>query len=359
MTHTTPLPLGSVIGIFGSGQLGRMLAVAASRLGFETHIFAPTDNSSPAAQVATRFTQRAYEDLEAVRAFAQQCDVLTYEFENVPAATAKAAAELKPLRPSETCLDIAQDRLTEKTFISEQAGVSVAPFKNIESLDDLERAFNSLGGSCVLKTRRFGYDGKGQVIIRSSDEIQDAWDKLGSQACIAEAFIPFEREVSVICARGVTGVTACYPLAENVHRDHILHITNAPAPQNSDKAKEYAMKIMEALNYVGVMATEFFELKDGTLLVNEIAPRVHNSGHWTQDAGCIDQFENHIRAIAGWPLGSAQPKHAVEMTNLIGADTHDWLALAAEPETFIHFYGKIEARQGRKMGHINRIGKTL
>lgn len=359
MTHPSPLPLGSVIGIFGSGQLGRMLAIAASRLGFETHIFAPTDANSPAAQLATHFTQGDYEDLKAVKAFAQKCDVLTYEFENVPAATAKAAAALKPLRPSETCLDIAQDRLTEKTFISKTATVAIAPFRNIETRHDLEQALKALGGTCVLKTRRFGYDGKGQVIIRNPNEISAAWKKLGSQACIAEAFIPFEREVSVICARGVSGDTACYPLSENIHRDHILHITKAPAPQNSNNAKELALKIMDALDYVGVMATEFFELKDGTLLVNEIAPRVHNSGHWTQDAGCIDQFENHIRAIAGWPLGSAQPKHAVEMTNLIGTDAKNWAELAAEPAIFIHFYGKTEAREGRKMGHINRIGKAL
>lgn len=359
MTHLSPLPPGSVIGIFGSGQLGRMLSIAASRLGFQTHIFAPTGANSPAAQVSHFFTKGAYDDLEAVKAFAAQCDVLTYEFENVPAATAAATSSLKPLRPSETCLDIAQDRLTEKTFISKQAGVPVAPFEKVDSLSDLRRALHILGGACVLKTRRFGYDGKGQVIIRSPKEIEAAWDKLGDHACIAEGFIPFEREVSIICARGVAGDTACYPLSENDHRDHILHKTLAPALKDNKNAKDLALKIMAALDYVGVMATEFFELKDGSLLVNEIAPRVHNSGHWTQDAGCIDQFENHIRAITGWPLGSAEPLYQMEMINLIGSDADDWNSLSTDAETFIHFYGKAEARKGRKMGHVNRILKKL
>jgi 5-(carboxyamino)imidazole ribonucleotide synthase len=359
MTHPFPLPPGSVIGIFGSGQLGRMLSMAASRLGFQAHIFAPTGAISPAAQVSHFFTQGAYEDLDAVKNFAAQCDVLTYEFENVPAATAAAASSLKPLRPSETCLDIAQDRLTEKTFISEQAGVPVVPFEKIDSLADLHHAFDKLGGACVLKTRRFGYDGKGQVIIRELEEIESAWEKLGGHACIAEGLIQFEREISIICARGITGETACYPLSENDHRQHILHKTIAPSPTKNEHAKDLALKIMTALDYVGVMATEFFELKDGSLLVNEIAPRVHNSGHWTQDAGCIDQFENHIRAITGWPLGSASPKYQMEMTNLIGFDANDWQNLSAEAGTFIHFYGKAEAREGRKMGHVNRIIKKL
>ena len=358
MSIGVPLPPGSTIGIFGSGQLGRMLTLAAARLGLKTHIFAPTGPDSPAAQVAQTYTQAEYEDLDAVKAFAENCDALTYEFENVPAETAKVAAHCKPLHPSAACLNVAQDRLTEKLFISEKAGVPVAPFEAIDSKEGLKRALQNLGGSCVLKTRRFGYDGKGQMIIRTEADIEQAWDKLGTQSVIAEAFIPFVREVSVLCARGADGQTAAYPLVENVHQNHILHTSTAPAPRDMGRAKELALNIMQALDYVGVMATEFFELEDGSFLVNEIAPRVHNSGHWTQDAGCTDQFEQHIRAVAGWPLGNPNPKHGVVMTNLIGKDANDWKALAREENSFLHLYGKNEAREGRKMGHVNRIVPT-
>ncbi len=355
MSIDAPLPPGSTIGIFGSGQLGRMLTLAAARLGLKTHIYAPTGAGSPAAQVAQTYTQADYDDLEAVHAFVETCDALTYEFENVPAQTAMAAAQRKPLAPSAFCLTVAQDRLTEKEFISKEAGVPVAPFEALESEFDLKRALKRLGGACVLKTRRFGYDGKGQAIIRSEADIQAAWEKLGSQSVIAEAFIPFTREVSIVCARGADGQTAAYPLVENMHKDHILHTSTAPAERDTGKAKELALNIMEALDYVGVMATEFFELEDGSLLVNEIAPRVHNSGHWTQDGGCIDQFEQHIRAVAGWPLGNPVPSHGVVMTNLIGEDVNEWQALSRENNTFLHLYGKKEARAGRKMGHVNRI----
>lgn len=350
-----PLPPGSTIGIFGSGQLGRMLALAAARLGLKTHIFAPTGADSPAAQVAHDFMQADYNDLDAVKAFAKTCDVLTYEFENIPAETAMEAARIAPLHPSAHCLNVAQDRLTEKQFISNEAGVPVAPFEAIANEFDLKRALRRLGGAGVLKTRRFGYDGKGQVIIRDEAEIEAAWKKLGNYSLILEAFIPFTREVSIVCARGANGQTAAYPLVENVHQNHILHTSTAPAPNDLGRAKDLALSIMQALNYVGVMATEFFELEDGSFLVNEIAPRVHNSGHWTQDAGCTDQFEQHIRAVAGWPLGNPSPKHGVVMTNLIGEDVNDWQNLAREENTSLHLYGKQEARSGRKMGHINRI----
>lgn len=355
MTISAPLPPGSTIGIFGSGQLGRMLSLAAARLGINTHIYAPTGAESPAAKVANSFTTGAYDDLDAVSDFAKSCDALTYEFENIPAETAKLASRIKTLWPSGRCLDIAQDRFTEKEFISQQAGVPVTPFEAVDNKHALRRAMRRLGGTCVLKTRRFGYDGKGQVIIRNEADIEPAWEKLGAQLVIAEAFIPFVREVSVICARGADGQTACYPLVENVHQNHILHSSTAPAQNDNGSAKALALQIMDALDYVGVMATEFFELSDGTLLVNEIAPRVHNSGHWTQNAGCTDQFEQHIRAVAGWPLGSTEPRHGVVMTNLIGLDADGWDNLATEPDTFIHLYGKKEAREGRKMGHINRI----
>lgn len=355
MTTESPLPPGSVIGIFGSGQLGRMMSLAAARLGLKTHIFAPTGQDSPAAQVAHSYTQAEYDDLEAVKIFTESCHALTYEFENVPSETARVAAERKPLYPSAQCLNVAQDRFIEKQFISGKAGVPVAPFEAVESEFDLKRALRRLGGTCVLKTRRFGYDGKGQAIIREESDIQAAWEKLGGQPVIAEAFIPFTREVSIVCARGADGETAAYPLVENVHKNHILHTSTAPAEREAGKAKELALNIMEALEYVGVMATEFFELEDGSFLVNEIAPRVHNSGHWTQDAGCTDQFEQHIRAVAGWPLGNPMPKHGVVMTNLIGAEANDWQALALEDNAFLHLYGKNEAREGRKMGHVNRI----
>ncbi|MEP3890832.1 MAG: 5-(carboxyamino)imidazole ribonucleotide synthase [Hellea sp.] len=350
----SPLPPGSTIGILGGGQLGRMLSLAASRLGFQCHIYDPSW-AGPAARVSRFETNAEYENIDAVLAFAKTCDVVTYEFENVPALTAKTAASTKPLCPNAQALSAAQDRLTEKTFIQDQAKVPVALFEPVNSVHELRRAVNKLHLPAVLKTRRFGYDGKGQVIIREESEIDNAWAAMKHAPAILEQFVPFYREVSVIAARSAAGETAAYPLIENVHKDHILHRSVAPADNNDGRAQGLAVQIMSALNYVGVMATEFFELHDGTLIVNEIAPRVHNSGHWTQDAGCIDQFELHIRAITGWPLGDIAPKHKMEMTNLIGDDVNNWEALANEPKTFIHLYGKREARPARKMGHVNRI----
>ena len=348
------LPPGSKIGILGGGQLGQMLSLAASRLGFECHIFDPSWGG-PASKVSRFETNAPYEDVDAVLEFAKACDVVTYEFENVPAMTAKAAASASRLYPNSNALNVAQDRLTEKTFIQDQAKVPVARFVPVNSVHELKRAAKRLGLPAVLKTRRFGYDGKGQVIIKAEAEIATAWATMKNAPAILEQFIPFKREVSVIAARGSTGETAAYPLVENVHKNHILHSSNAPADNDTGNAQGLAVQIMSTLDYVGVMATEFFELHDGTLIVNEIAPRVHNSGHWTQDAGCIDQFELHIRAIAGWPLGDTTPKYKMEMTNLIGNDVNHWEALAQEPKTFIHLYGKREARPARKMGHVNRI----
>jgi 5-(carboxyamino)imidazole ribonucleotide synthase len=350
----TALPPGSKIGILGGGQLGQMLSLAASRLGFECHIFDPSWGG-PASKVSRFEINAPYEDVDAVLEFAKACDVVTYEFENVPAMTAKAAASASRLYPNSNALNVAQDRLTEKTFIQDQAKVPVARFSPVNSVHELKRAAKRLGLPAVLKTRRFGYDGKGQVIIKSEAEIATAWAAMKDAPAILEQFIPFKREVSVIAARGSTGETAAYPLVENVHKNHILHTSSAPAENDNGHAQGLAVQIMSTLDYVGVMATEFFELHDGTLIVNEIAPRVHNSGHWTQDAGCIDQFELHIRAIAGWPLGDTLPKYKMEMTNLIGDEVNQWEALAQEPKTFIHLYGKREARPARKMGHINRI----
>lgn len=350
----TPLPPGSTIGILGGGQLGRMLSLAASRLGFQCHIYDPSW-AGPAARVSRFETNAAYENIDAILGFAKSCDVVTYEFENVPALTAKTAASTKHLRPNAQALNVAQDRLTEKTFIQDQAKVPVALFEPVNSVHELKRAVKRLGLPAVLKTRRFGYDGKGQVIIKADADIDDAWAAMKDAPAILEQFIPFKREVSVVAARGSTGETAAYPLIENVHQNHILHTSVAPAENNDGRAQGLAVQIMSALDYVGVMAVEFFELHDGTLIVNEIAPRVHNSGHWTQDAGCIDQFELHIRAIAGWPLGDTMPKYKMEMTNLIGEDVNDWEALAEQPKTFIHLYGKRDVKPARKMGHVNRI----
>lgn len=358
MTPTDRLLPGATIGILGGGQLGRMLALAAARLGLRTHIYCP-DAGGPAAEVASYETNGPYDDLEALYRFASSCDVVTYEFENVPAMSARTAANASKLRPNAGALAAAQDRLTEKTFIQERAGVAVAPFKAVDHVHDARRAARALGLPVVIKTRRFGYDGKGQAVVKKDSDLEPAFEALPSGApCIVEAFVPFVREVSIIAARGLNGERACYPLIENVHKNHILHTSTVPAPGNPDTGKRaaaLALKIMDALDYIGVMATEFFELQDGTLIVNEIAPRVHNSGHWTQNGGCVDQFELHIRAISGWPLGSTDPMHAVVMTNLIGDDVNDIDTLASLPHAHIHLYGKSEARAGRKMGHINQI----
>ena len=350
----SPLPQGATIGILGGGQLGRMLSIAASRMGFKCHIYCP-DSDSPASHVAALTTIAPYEDLDSVRDFAEACDVVTYEFENVPEFTAKAAAIGSILRPGPQALATAQDRLAEKTFLRDKANVPVAPFHDIKNIFDLKRALKVMGYPAVLKTRRFGYDGKGQYVIKSEDDIDAAWETIKEQPSILEGFVPFKREVSIIAARGINGEIATYPLIENVHKNHILHTSTAPADGHGGKAQSYARYILNELNYFGVIGVEFFEMEDGELIVNEIAPRVHNSGHWTQDAGCIDQFELHIRAIAGWPLGHIQLKHGVQMTNLIGRDIETLDNYAREPDTFIHSYGKTDARPGRKMGHVNRI----
>ena len=352
----------SVIGILGGGQLARMMGLAAARLGLKVHIYNPSADC-PAAQIANHIVTGAYDNIAALTDFAQQCDVVTYEFENVPAVTAQAAAQNAPLRPLARALDVAQDRLAEKDFLSKTLNIGVAPYQAIDDLAGLRAALERLGLPAVLKTRRFGYDGKGQVIIKTPEDIAPAWAQLGeprgSKArnadLILEAFIPFTREVSIIAARGLEGHFEAYPLTENTHEHHILKTSLAPAPRDTGAAAHIAEKILTALDYVGVMGVEFFEQEDGSLLVNEIAPRVHNSGHWTQNAGCVDQFEQHIRAIAGWPLGAAQPLYRVKMINLIGDQIEDWPHYAAQSDMHLHHYGKDEIRSGRKMGHINHI----
>ena len=352
-----PLPLGSTIGILGGGQLGRMLSVAASRLGYRTHIFEP--GAAPAADVAHALTTAAYGDLDALRAFAASVDVLTFEFENIPAAALKFLAANTPLFPPRQALEISQDRLTEKAFLRD-LGLQTAPFADVSSPDDLAAALAITGTPAILKTRRMGYDGKGQVKIMTPDQAQDALASMAGLPAILEGFVAFEREISVIAARGQDGAIACFDPGENVHKDGILATTTVPArlpPSLRSDAALLAARILNALDYVGVLGVEFF-VTPGALIVNEIAPRVHNSGHWTQGGCAIDQFEQHIRAITGWPLGDGTRHANVVMENLIGDDITRLPDLAKAPNTQIHLYGKSEVRPGRKMGHINVLTGT-
>jgi len=347
--------MGSTIGILGGGQLGRMLALAAARLGMKTHIYCP-DAASPAFDVTPNKTVAAYDDETALAAFAAAVDVITYEFENVPARTAEFLGALKPLRPGANALAVSQDRLAEKAFLSINR-IPVAPFAAIMDLDRLEAELAELGAPAVLKTTRLGYDGKGQRIVHNMEDAALAWELLSPRPLVLEQFIPFEREISVIVARGLDGSISAFEPAENVHRDHILKTSTVPANikgKTAARAIEIAGQIVEALDYVGVLGVEFFVLEGGKLLVNEIAPRVHNSGHWTEAVAITDQFEQHIRAVAGWPLGDPTRLADVVMENLIGDEIGTipgGLGAAARP----HAYGKAETRKGRKMGHVNRI----
>jgi 5-(carboxyamino)imidazole ribonucleotide synthase len=353
MTET--LTNGATVGILGGGQLGRMLSVAASRLGFKTHIFEPVANP-PASEVADRVTSAAYEDADALRAFAADVDVITYEFENIPTSALDLLETLRPIRPRREALRISQDRLTEKSFL-QSLGLNVAPFADITSEATLTTAMDSIGAPSILKTRRFGYDGKGQARIMKTEDAANALNNMGGSAAILEAFVSFTHEVSVIAARSVTGEVACYDPGENVHRNGILHTTTIPArlsPSMRTDAILIAANILNALDYVGVLGVEFFVTQKG-LIVNEIAPRVHNSGHWTQNGCAVDQFEQHIRAVAGWTLGDGKRHSDVVMENLIGSDMNRVPALSAEPNTALHLYGKAEVKTGRKMGHFNRI----
>jgi 5-(carboxyamino)imidazole ribonucleotide synthase len=350
----TPLPLGSTIGILGGGQLGRMLSLAASRLGFKTHIYCP-DKDSPAFEVTPHRTIAAYDDHASLAAFAAVVDVITYEFENVPAGTAETLAPLKPLRPGANALAVSQDRLAEKSFIA-NLGIPVAPHRAIHGLHDLEPALAALGSAGVLKTTRLGYDGKGQRRIGSLAEATSAFVDLAPHPLVLEAFVPFVREISVVIARGLDGDTVAFDPAENAHRDGILATSTVPAnisPATAKQAQDFATRIAIALDYVGVLGVEFFVLAEGSLIVNEIAPRVHNSGHWTEAVCVTDQFEQHIRAIAGWPLGDPTRLADVVMENLIGGLTGILARLG--PGIRPQVYGKAESRLGRKMGHLNRI----
>ena len=353
-----PLAPGSTIGILGGGQLGRMLALAASRLGFNVHIFCPEQNS-PAFKVAEKNYLFEYEDEDALARFAQATDVVTYEFENVPATTAAFLKQTVSLHPNSNALKIAQDRLAEREFLSAN-GISIAPFMAITTPDDIDNAIETTPTPAVLKASRLGYDGKGQAVIKNSDELPQAWSDIGNVPAILEAFIPFEREISVIIARAQSGEMIAYDPGENKHVNHILDETHIPADITGDthqKALEIARNIAKKLDYVGILAVEMFVCNSEgyePLYVNEIAPRVHNSGHWTQDACHTDQFEQHIRAISGWPLGSPHRHSDVVMKNLIGDDYYKWPEYAALGGYSVHLYGKTNVRPGRKMGHVNQ-----
>jgi 5-(carboxyamino)imidazole ribonucleotide synthase len=345
----------ATIGIVGGGQLGRMLALAAAELGLKSHIYCPEEDC-PAAQVASALTAAAYDDSAALATFAAAVDVVTYEFENIPVATVEHIAVSKNVFPSAKALKIAQDRFEEKSFMRAQ-GFGVADFFDITDLASLETALAQCGGEGILKTRRFGYDGKGQWRLDADSDLADVCAALDGQAAILEALVPFEREVSILVARGQDGATACYDVIENVHRNHILHSSTLPAQLPAAlhaAAKNMAEKLATALDYVGVLAIECFVVGD-SLLINEIAPRVHNSGHLTQDACHVGQFEQHMRAVAGWPLGDATAHSDAVMTNLLGDEIAQWRGFAAKNATHVHLYGKAEARAGRKMGHVTRL----
>jgi len=353
---TAPLAPGSTIGILGGGQLGRMTAMAAAQLGYRCHIFAP-ETDCPAAQVSAAATIAAYEDRDALAAFAAAVDVVTFEFENVPHESVELLSRAVPVRPGWDALRISQDRGVEKDFIA-GLGIATTPYARAGSVGELRDVVETLGRPSVLKTTRMGYDGKGQVLIGPDSDLDEAWVQMASGTGILEAFVDLEKELSVIVARGLDGALATYPAVENVHRNHILHTTTAPAAISEALAAEaqgVAERIAQAMDLTGLLAVEMFVTRDGRLLVNEIAPRPHNSGHWTMDACVCGQFEQLVRAVCGLPLGSTVPHSDAVMTNLIGDDVNAWAALAAEPGACLHLYGKAETRPGRKMGHVTRL----
>jgi 5-(carboxyamino)imidazole ribonucleotide synthase len=352
-----PLPPGAVIGILGGGQLGRMSALAAARLGYACHVYAP-DDDSPGMQVAAHRTVAAYEDRDALARFAASVAVVTFEFENVPAAALEALSGLVACRPGLAALATCQDRVAEKAFLG-RIGVPVAPWRAVETEADLAAAVAALGLPAVLKTTRLGYDGRGQAVLRTPEDLAPAFARLAPKPLVLETFVPFAAEISAIAARGADGAVAVFDPAENRHAHHILDLTFAPArvpAAVAAAARAHVAAVAEGLDLVGVVALEMFLLPDGTLLGNEIAPRPHNSGHWTLDACAASQFEQHIRAVAGLPLAPAARHHDAVMKNLIGPEgMAAWPRLLAAPGVVPHLYGKAAARAGRKMGHATRL----
>jgi 5-(carboxyamino)imidazole ribonucleotide synthase len=355
----TALPPGSTIGILGGGQLGRMLALAAAELGFDVAIYTD-EKDGPASRVAANTTVADYFDRDALTAFAKRVDVITTEFENVPAETAEALiAAGARVAPTPNALAIAQDRFDEKSFFASM-NIATPPFAAIASQEELDAAIAEIGTPSILKTRRLGYDGRGQIRIKSEADAAGAYEKLGAPG-ILEGFCAFEREVSIIAARGIDGAIAYYDLNENEHAGGILSRTTLPARVDvtvTEQARVAVKSVMEAFDYVGVLTIEFFVMPGGKLVANEMAPRVHNSGHWTIEGALTSQFAQHIRAVAGWPLGPTTRVAEIEMLNLIGEDASGWPALAADPTARLHLYGKHDVRAGRKMGHVTRLRFT-
>lgn len=344
---------GATIGIMGGGQLGRMLVLAAARMGYRTHIFTP-EAASPASQIATHTTLAAYDDRVALEQFAKSVDVMTFEFENVPAAAIAPLATLVPVHPKVDILHICRHRIREKEFIASH-GIATAPFRAVHSAVELKEAIARIGVPCVLKTCELGYDGKGQVKIESGSDAGTIWQSLRCAEAVLEGWVPFERELSVIVARSVAGEMACYEPMHNHHSHHILAKTMVPAQVPdivAEQAQAIAATLAQALGLVGILAVELFLMKDGTLLVNELAPRAHNSGHWTIEAAATSQFEQQIRAICGHRLGATTTLCPSVMLNLIGEDVHNLDAYLNDPHAHLHLYGKAEARKGRKMGHV-------
>lgn len=357
------LPPGSWLGVLGSGQLGRMLTMAAKRLGYRVAVYSPDENT-PAGQVADREVTADYRDEEALRRFARSVDVVTIEFENVPAETLEAIARLTPVYPQATTLKITQNRLLEKTFLSE-AGIAVTPFRAIHHVGDLADAVREIGCPAVLKTAQSGYDGKGQMLITHPEEAMAAYQRQGASECILEGFVDLEREVSVIAARTPDGAFAAYEPVENRHRNHILDLTLAPARLPESLAKDcikVAKTIMDGLEMQGLLCVEFFITRDGRLLVNELAPRAHNSGHYSIEAAVCDQFEQQVRAVCGLPLGDVRLLHPAAMANLLGdlwqTGEPNWNACLALSPVYLHLYGKEAPKPGRKMGHLTALADT-
>lgn len=347
---------GGTIGMLGGGQLGRMTAMAAARLGYRTHVFTP-ETDSPCAQVSAAQTVAGYDDRDALARFARACDVVTLEWENIPVDTVAFLAGLVPVHPGAGVLAVTQDRALEKGFVNRQ-GVATAPWRPAGSAGEAVAAASELGLPAILKTARLGYDGKGQVRLAPGDDVAAAWSALGGVDCVLEGFVDFACEVSVVVARGQDGALAAYPAVENSHRDGILARTLAPAsldPALLAEAEAVARRLVEALDLVGVLAVEMFVTRGGRVLVNELAPRPHNSGHWTIDACATSQFEQLVRAVCGLPLGAPEAHSDAVMDNLIGLEAERWPELAASPGACLHLYGKAQARPGRKMGHVTRL----